>query len=155
MHLKGLSWRKTPHCILLNLLSVSTGGRPSTKDGKRVKDTDADILPGRTRKCNMRSKFRWLTELCNSHYVSQFTAFFIDVRAKTSTAESMWKLRISLRKDLLRSCLKRQPDEITSTAKWRVSLRATMTYKSHPFRTHEMYAMMTTRSVHVDIVLVW
>jgi hypothetical protein len=44
-------------------------------------DTDTGILPGITRKCNMRSKFRWLTEFCNSHYVSQFAAFFIDVRA--------------------------------------------------------------------------
>ncbi len=37
---------------------------------------------------NMRSKFRWFTELCNSHYVSQFAAFFIGTRAKRSTVES-------------------------------------------------------------------
>ena len=38
--------------------------------------------------CNMRSKFQWLTDLCNSHYVSQFAAFFIDTRAERSTVES-------------------------------------------------------------------
>ena len=36
----------------------------------------------------MRSKFWWFTELCNSHYVSQFAAFFIDTRAERSTVES-------------------------------------------------------------------
>ena len=52
------------------------------KKGKFVfTDTDTGILPGITRKCNMRSKFRCLTEFSNSHYVSQFAAFFIDVRA--------------------------------------------------------------------------
>jgi len=37
---------------------------------------------------NVRSKVQWLTELCNSHYVSQFAAFFIDTRAERSTVES-------------------------------------------------------------------
>lgn len=37
---------------------------------------------------NVRSKFQWFTELCNSHYVSHFAAFFIDTRAKRSTVES-------------------------------------------------------------------
>ena len=37
---------------------------------------------------NLRSKVRWFTELCNSHYVSQFAAFFIDTRAERSTVES-------------------------------------------------------------------
>ena len=37
---------------------------------------------------NMRSKFQWFTELCNSHYVSQFAAFFIDIRAERSTVKS-------------------------------------------------------------------
>jgi len=37
---------------------------------------------------HLRSKIRWLTELCNSHYVSHFAAFFIDTRAKRSTVES-------------------------------------------------------------------
>ena len=45
---------------------------------------------------NMRSKTWWLTELCNSHYVSHFAAFFIDTRAERSTVESR-KLCISTR----------------------------------------------------------
>ena len=36
----------------------------------------------------MRSKTRWFTEFCNSHYVSQFAAFFIDAQAKRSTVKS-------------------------------------------------------------------
>jgi hypothetical protein len=36
----------------------------------------------------MRSKLRWFTEFCNSHYVSHFAAFFIVTGAKTSFAES-------------------------------------------------------------------
>ena len=30
---------------------------------------------------NVRSKIQWFTRFCNSHYVSHFTAFFIDARA--------------------------------------------------------------------------
>ena len=41
-----------------------------------------------TRQRNLRSKIRWFTEFCNSHYVSQFAAFFIDPRAKRSTVKS-------------------------------------------------------------------
>ena len=41
-----------------------------------------------TRKRNLRSKFWWLTEFCNSHYVSHFAAFFIVARAKISVAVS-------------------------------------------------------------------
>jgi hypothetical protein len=33
---------------------------------------------------NVRSKIRWFTGICNSHYVSHFAAFFIDARAKRS-----------------------------------------------------------------------
>ena len=36
----------------------------------------------------MRSKIRWFTEFCNSHYVSHFAAFFIVTRAKISVVES-------------------------------------------------------------------
>jgi len=40
---------------------------------------------------NVRSKIRWLTEFCNSHYVSHFAAFFIVARAKISVVEScLW-----------------------------------------------------------------
>jgi hypothetical protein len=50
-------------------------------------DTQTGILPA-SRKCNVRSKFWWFTEFCNSHYVSHFAAFFIVARAKISIAES-------------------------------------------------------------------
>ena len=43
---------------------------------------------GRTLQRHLRSKIRWFTEFCNSHYVSQFAAFFIDARAKRSTVKS-------------------------------------------------------------------
>lgn len=36
----------------------------------------------------MRSKIRWFTEFCNSHYVSHFAAFFIVARAKISVVEN-------------------------------------------------------------------
>ena len=51
-------------------------------------DTQISILPGVSRKCNVRSKIWWFTKICNSHYVSHFAAFFIVVGAKTSVAES-------------------------------------------------------------------
>src|SRR6476620_9932342 len=39
----------------------------------------------------MRSKIRWFTVFCNSHYVSHFAAFFIVARAKISVVEScLW-----------------------------------------------------------------
>ena len=36
----------------------------------------------------VRSKIRWFTEFCNSHYLSHFAAFFIDARAKRSVVKS-------------------------------------------------------------------
>lgn len=51
-------------------------------------DTQADMLQGLTLQRHMRSKIRWFTEFCNSHYVSQFAAFFIDARAQRSTVKS-------------------------------------------------------------------
>lgn len=42
------------------------------------------------RKCNVRSKIRWLTEFCNSHYLSHFAAFFIVSKAKISIANSCY-----------------------------------------------------------------
>ena len=49
-------------------------------------------------KCKLRSKFWWLTRLCNSHDVSHFAAFFIVVGAKTSIAESVLTLLFSTSK---------------------------------------------------------
>ena len=46
------------------------------------------MLLGLTKERKMRSKIRWFTEFCNSHYLSHFAAFFIDARAKRSVAES-------------------------------------------------------------------
>ena len=43
---------------------------------------------GVTKGRKMRSKIRWFTEFCNSHYISQFAAFFIDARTKRSIVES-------------------------------------------------------------------
>ena len=40
------------------------------------------------RRRNLRSKIRWFTKFCNSHYLSHFAAFFIDARAKRSVVES-------------------------------------------------------------------
>lgn len=36
----------------------------------------------------MRSKIWWFTEICNSHYVSHFAAFFIVARTKISVVKS-------------------------------------------------------------------
>jgi hypothetical protein len=45
----------------------------------------------------VRSKIRWFTEFCNSHYLSHFAAFFIDARAKRSVVESFDLFKIPLR----------------------------------------------------------
>src|SRR3546814_17280414 len=47
-----------------------------------------DMLPV-TRKLRFRSKLQGLTGVCNSHYVSNFAAFFIFLGANTSVAESV------------------------------------------------------------------
>ena len=44
--------------------------------------------PRNTKERKVRSKIRWFTEFCNSHYLSHFAAFFIDARAKRSVVES-------------------------------------------------------------------
>ena len=44
----------------------------------------------------MRSKLRWFTEFCNSHYVSHFAAFFIDTGAKISVVESCLLVRVAV-----------------------------------------------------------
>ena len=46
-----------------------------------------------TKRCKVRSKIWWFTEFCNSHYLSQFTVFFIDVRAKRSIVKSYIDLK--------------------------------------------------------------
>jgi len=49
------------------------------------------------RKRNLRSKIRWFTEFCNSHYLSQLATFFIDARAKRSTVRSCICLALPLK----------------------------------------------------------
>ena len=44
-------------------------------------------------RCRMHSKIRWLTAICDSHYVSHFAAFFIEVGAEISIVGSrVWVL---------------------------------------------------------------
>ena len=51
--------------------------------------------PWVSRERNLRSKIRWFTEFCNSHYLSQLATFFIDARAKRSTVKScIWFLLV-------------------------------------------------------------
>ena len=60
----------------------------NTKQCLRLKWRSNRHTPQNTRGCNVRSKIRWLTEFCNSHYLSHFAAFFIDARTKRSVVES-------------------------------------------------------------------
>ena len=58
---------------------------------KYVIDAQTNTLSA-NRKYNLRSKIQWFTELCNSHDVSHFAAFFIDRRTKVSVVKSFTKL---------------------------------------------------------------
>ena len=58
------------------------------------RNTEADI-PLDRQKCRLLSKFKWLT-VCISHCLSHFAAFFIDMRAKTSTVEGFTSNIITL-----------------------------------------------------------
>ena len=44
--------------------------------------------PWVSRERNLRSKIRWFTEFCNSHYLSQLATFVIEARAKRFTVRS-------------------------------------------------------------------
>ncbi len=57
-----------------------------------------------TQECNMRSKIRWFTEVCNSHYVSHFAAFFIVTRAKISIVKSCFLFLVKVINNELLSC---------------------------------------------------
>ena len=50
--------------------------------------------PRNTRERNVRSKIWWFTEFCNSHYLSQFAAFFIVARAKRSVVKSCFSFHL-------------------------------------------------------------
>jgi len=61
---------------------------PSTQPEFLLKRYWKKCTLGATPECNLRSKIRWFTEFCNSHYVSHFAAFFIDRRTEISVAKS-------------------------------------------------------------------
>ena len=94
-------WTMGQHCTLLSLTnsyswlahrSLNLQGVQSTNTpqlpnllapGKDLQwaDTWTNLLPRRPQECHLHSKIQWFTEFCNSHYVSQFAAFFINVQA--------------------------------------------------------------------------
>jgi hypothetical protein len=77
-------------------------------------DTPTSMLPGISRKRKVRSKVWWFTGFCNSHYVSHFAAFFIDVGTKTSVAESCIGISFFSKKSTCTLLLKR-----FSVSQWR------------------------------------
>ena len=82
---KGIKKKKKSFLTTLN--------KPHSKKSlllnkRKGTDTQTDMLRAFISQRNMRSKIRWFTEFCNSHYVSQFAAFFIDARAQRSTVKS-------------------------------------------------------------------
>ena len=65
-------------------------------------DAEADMPLAEASRRNMRSKIRWFTEFCNSHYVSHFAAFFIVTGAKISVVEScLWFSKAALKRHSL------------------------------------------------------
>ena len=52
-----------------------------------LKNTQLCMAPGISCCRSVHSKVWWFTRFCDSHYVSHFAAFFINVRTKTSIAE--------------------------------------------------------------------
>ena len=67
---------------------TETPGQPSCPRHEKKTDTEAGMLPGITRRHNIRSKFYWFSEFCNSQCLSHFAAPFIVAWAETSVAES-------------------------------------------------------------------
>jgi hypothetical protein len=63
--------------------------KPCTKGMvEKFNDTQTGMLLGIPRSARCVQRFDDSLEICNSHYLSQFAAFFIDARAKRSIAES-------------------------------------------------------------------
>ena len=75
------------------------GGRTQRRapGSSRVVTTLGQAYPLSARGCNVRSKIRWFTEFCDSHYLSHFAAFFIDARTKRSVVESFNLFYMTLR----------------------------------------------------------
>ncbi len=62
---------------------------PPNKWWRRGKtDTERGKVLTRGQDRNVRSKIRWFTEFCNSHFISRFAAFFIVACTERSTANS-------------------------------------------------------------------
>ena len=91
--------------------------------------------PRNTKERKVRSKIRWFTEFCNSHYLSHFAAFFIDARAKRSVVESCIKFRPqwgwTFYKTMYIVCDKWQSAVPTGQKDLRLPLRRTTTLKVH------------------------
>ena len=80
------------HCISsLSIKGTIWLNKQAVLEGSN--DARTGMPSGITRGRNMRSKIRWFTEFCNSHYLSHFAAFFIDARTKRSVVESFKWLR--------------------------------------------------------------
>ena len=67
--------------------------RKNTRNHSSIRkaDTEAGMLPGITQQHNVRSKFYWFSEFCNSQWLSHFAAPFIVTWAETSVAESCYE----------------------------------------------------------------
>ena len=76
--------------IVLRRVSQKEGDkkRPTPSKAWRYKWRSNRHALWNTKGRNVRSKIRWFTEFCNSHYLSHFAAFFIDARTKRSVVES-------------------------------------------------------------------
>ena len=89
----------------LRKIHWSISGEQDTRSGKRPSPTPSNLLLQKswelrllwhsnrhalenTQGRKVRSKIRWFTEFCNSHYLSHFAAFFIDGRTKRSVVKS-------------------------------------------------------------------
>ncbi|PHT24549.1 hypothetical protein CQW23_35740 [Capsicum baccatum] len=64
---------------------------------------------------NLHSKTRWFMGFCNSHQVSHFAMFFIDVRAKISIVESRFSLQKKHRSPQLTPRMGREVQAIDSS----------------------------------------
>ena len=97
---EGRPWEKAckSHCPI-HIKSKSMWLRTSWHSNRHA--------PQNTKERKMRSKIRWFTEFCNSHYLSHFAAFFIDARAKRSVAEScmyFYNIKFDIPKQHSRDC---------------------------------------------------
>ena len=62
--------------------------KPCESTVENRNDTQTGMLSGVPESARCVQRFDDSLEICNSHYISRFAAFFIDARAKRSVAES-------------------------------------------------------------------